>query len=363
MRLSILFTAIVLSLLSCKSPVDEYTISGTIKGIPDNSMLLLYNPEINAYTDSVRVKREKFEFSGKVDDITLLIIQYKSEMQESKYFRIWVDNMAIEVEADFENFNFPVIKGTDVQKQSEEFVELIKPIRAKQDSIYNVYEPGNPKLEEVLSRRYDSLVKAEKDLQVAFIRNNPDYFFSVIMLEQILPSIPEQTGRELFDKIPEKHKTNKYAAQIEKFLSFARELKVGDKYVDFELNTMSGMPTSLSTVAAGKYTLLDFWASWCKPCRQENPILKEAFERYFDKGFRIFAVSLDTKIEDWKTAVEQDGITWNTVIDTEGFKSKSAMIYRVNYIPHNFLLAPDGTILAIDLRGEELLKKLEELLK
>jgi len=113
----------------------------------------------------------------------------------------------------------------------------------------------------------------------------------------------------------------------------------------------------------GKYVLLDFWASWCGPCRAENPNVLKAYNEFKDKNFDVFAVSLDDKKENWLKAVKDDAMPWTQVSDLKGWKNQAAGMYAITAIPQNFLINPDGKIVASNLRGEALVKKLKELIK
>ena len=138
--------------------------------------------------------------------------------------------------------------------------------------------------------------------------------------------------------------------------------KTGEQFVDFEMNDTNGGAQKLSSIK-GKAVLLEFWASSCGPCRQENPNLVKTYEEYHPKGFEIFAISLDESEESWKKAIEKDGLSWTHVSDLKGSDNKAGLIYGVNGIPDNFLIDQNGKIVARNLRGEKLDEKLAELTK
>ncbi len=131
--------------------------------------------------------------------------------------------------------------------------------------------------------------------------------------------------------------------------------------MDFTQNDVNEKPVSLSSLR-GKYVLVDFWASWCGPCRQENPNVVKAFNQYKDKGFTVLGVSLDQKKEPWLKAIEKDQLTWTHVSDLKYWQNEVAVQYGINAIPASFLLDPNGRIIGKNLRGEALTKKLAELM-
>jgi peroxiredoxin len=134
------------------------------------------------------------------------------------------------------------------------------------------------------------------------------------------------------------------------------------KAPDFALADTTGKPVSLSSLK-GKYVLVDFWASWCLPCRKENPHVVAVYNQFKDKNFTVLGVSLDTVRQDWMTAIHSDGLAWNHVSDLKGWRNEAAAIYGVQSIPYNFLIDPDGTIIAEGMTSGELEKKLTEVLK
>ena len=186
---------------------------------------------------------------------------------------------------------------------------------------------------------------------VHLLKNNY-YYLEVDELDPLMPQIPAEFAN---DEVIIKIKGN-----VEKMKATA----VGQKFTDFEMATPDGKPVKLSDyVGKGKVVLIDFWASWCGPCRREMPNLVEAYAQYKNKGFEIVGVSLDQSGEAWKDAIEKLNITWPQMSDLKYWNSEGAQLYAVSSIPHTVLIDGEGTIIARGLHGEELQTKLAEVLK
>lgn len=144
-------------------------------------------------------------------------------------------------------------------------------------------------------------------------------------------------------------------------MKLSREIKIGGKYVDFEQTNTVGKKIKLSDIK-GKYILLEFWGSWCGPCRQDNPELVKTYNTYRAKGLEIFGVANEENKAQWLKAIKDDGLLWENVTDLKGNKNEAIFIYGINAYPTNYLIDEKGIIIAKDLRGKELSDKLAELL-
>ena len=171
----------------------------------------------------------------------------------------------------------------------------------------------------------------------------------------------KDTTTVLYSKLSDELKKSPYGKNIFEFISLNKNLTIGDKYVDFSQADTKNKLVKISDFN-GKIVLLEFWGSWCGPCRESNPELVKVYNEFKDKGFEIFGVGAETKKEVWLKAVEKDKLTWTNVTDFRGDRNRAALMYGVSYYPTNFLIDKTGTIIARDLKADKLREKLTDLL-
>ncbi|ULT23439.1 TlpA family protein disulfide reductase [Sphingobacterium sp. E70] len=152
------------------------------------------------------------------------------------------------------------------------------------------------------------------------------------------------------------------AKALQEQLNAQKTVDIGKHAIDFVMDNDKGQPISFSSFK-GKYVLLDFWASWCGPCRSEMPFINEIYQKYKDKNFEVVAVSIDSKKDHWLKAIKEDKMSWIQLSDLKGYKNDVALKYGVMAIPRNFLINPEGVIIAKDLRGEDIEKELSRIIK
>ena len=329
-----IFGILILLIVSCNQKSDtEFSLTGKTNGIENGTMIYLDNADSQNIDliDSTTVKNNSFVFNTKLSSSPLQVALWTDD---EHYRFLWLENNKMTFDASKNNFENAKVTGSDVE---------------------NLAQSLRKELEKLTE-------KNQRKREIEFIRNRPNSIVSAEILSTYSTTFGKKETKGLFDLFSEQNKKTKYGKIIEAYLNLNEEPKIGEKFIDFEMADLNGNLQKLSELK-GKTIFLDFWASWCAPCRKENPNLVKTYHTFKSKGFEIFAVSLDENKEKWIKAIENDKLNWYHVNDFKGNGNKASLIYGVEGIPDSFLIDQNGIIIARDLRGAELNEKLSELLE
>lgn len=328
--------------------------------------------------DTVKVENGEFIFKGEVKEPSLHYIEVEGVKGT---VNLILEEGEIEVTVDKDSIQKSTQKGTYNNDKLAEFFSKTKDTRkaienfSKKNQALIMQAYSNPQIMESLNKEYEPIkVKMEK-ITTDFIENNPKAYLSVVLLKQLGSSgaTPEDI-RKKFDKLDKVVRETKEGKQLNEMLvNYEKQQKeqanpvkapeVGQKAPEFSAATPDGKQLSLKE-SLGKVTIIDFWASWCGPCRKENPNVVALYNEFHTQGLNIIGVSLDKtgEAEKWKKAIADDKLTWNHVSNLKHWEEPIAAMYGVSSIPATFILDANGTIVAKDLRGDALKAKVKELL-
>lgn len=361
---AILFSILI---VSCTNKEEKFIIQGTVKGIEDNTPILLLNSgsitSSNIPVDSTTVVNEKFTFSGRVDQPKEFYIIIKSTMD---FTSIWIENSMITFKAETKKFMDAKISGSKTQRIDDLLMDRLNPLYKAQEPIDKIAIERFDKYPDSIFNDSITLKQAEGEKKInacirEFIKDYPSNSLSASLLNVYKTNLEKEVVSELYALMNEETKNTVYGKSVNEYLNLNRGLKIGNRYIDFEQETPEGKRIKLSDHLGSKYTLIEFWASWCGSCIKSNPKLVEYYSKYKDKGFQIIGVSMDTNKESWIRAIDRDQLPWINMSDLDGNQNEAALIYNVYGLPNGILLNEEGAIIAIGLRHGTLKKKLEEL--
>lgn len=361
--LGILFLAF--AVFACQTPKDEFLIKGTISGVDKGKIYMIkLAEETPQVIDSTEATGGKFTFKGKMEIPDLRLLR----LNKSEYFaQFFLDNANVTIEAKKDSLRKTKITGSPTNDISNLYsVEMAKVSKQVAD-IQNKYRAAMQKgsQEEADNAKIDYQALMDNNLVFTknFVKQHSNSVVSAfITLNQLAPQIEANELDSIVSKFPPELDKSVFVVQLKQIIEKNKKTEVGALAPDFTLNTPDGKPFQLSSLK-GKIVLVDFWAAWCAPCRQENPNVVKLYQQYHSKGFEILGVSLDKNKEDWVKAIKDDKLDWIHVSDLLYWESAAAQLYAVTKIPQSFLLDKEGKILAKDkeIRGEGLAKKLAEL--
>ena len=345
---------------------DSFVIKGQLQNQTSGSIFLSeLNEQQFVYRDTAQISSDgDFEFTGKTTEPGI----YRISLNDQNMMLLVVDTQRIEVKADAQDLRKTnTITGS---KESDNLKSLIAELDKLQIAAGNLQKrfvaaqnAGQDDSLGALQQQFLNLQKLNTKLVKNKIRANSNSVVSAFATQSLIN--PEEdfefadSMALVFNKtIPE----SKYTKALNARLSTLRTLAVGQQAPDITLPSPEGKEVALSSLK-GKYVLVDFWASWCGPCRQENPNVVRMYNQYKDKGFEIFGVSLDESREKWLKAIAQDQLSWPHVSDLKGWGSSAALLYNIQAIPQTLLLDKEGKIIAKNLRGPSLEEKLASLMK
>lgn len=371
-------TAFLLLLIPVASFAQKASNEFELKGKLDLAkavdwLYLRYSSGGQYVTDSVQPKNGEFKFKGSIAEPqeASLVAKFKPKGDEKparEYVQLFLEPSKIEFSAK-DSLDNNTIKGS---KGNDEFQALLKKTQAydpKFEKLYNDYDSLEKAGDKVGQKRVEDQIEElnnemKENVYGEFVKTHPNSGVSLFAIKQYAGwDIDPAKIEPVYNSMAASIKALPSAVSLKERIDIAKKTAIGSYAMDFTQNDTLGHPVSLSSFK-GKYVLVDFWASWCGPCRRENPNVVKVFEKFKDKNFTILSVSLDRPEakEKWMNAIHKDGLTWTHVSDLKYWDNAVAKQYGIRAIPQNLLLDPSGKIIAKNLRGEDLDVKLTEIM-
>lgn len=373
MRIKILVLAGLSILAACsKVKDDEFLITGTAKGVENGKMAILQvQDEMGPVSkDTVKVENGKFEFKGKAGqgpEIGFVVIESVNQGMVPFIF----ENGEINITVDKDTIQKSKIGGTHNNDKFQEYNDASSVIYKKmiafqknnQQKFLDARKVSDTATMNALRKENETFQKSLDKQSVEFAEKNPDAFLSSLLLENFIArqSLEADKIEKLYKALSSDIKKTKSGTRVGEFVNAQKAVNVGTAAPAFSAPNPEGKTVSLKE-SLGKVTIVDFWASWCSPCRAENPNVVALYNEFHAKGLNIIGVSLDKDAAKWKEAIAKDKLTWTQVSNLKYWEDPIAKLYNVKSIPATFILDATGNIVAKDLRGAELKAKVAELL-
>ncbi len=358
------------------SAQSAFVLNGSIDEKFEGKMLYLTPHAQRIHLDSTIVKNGTFTFKGNIDIPQFVTFEYQGDKK-------WLESFGtVFLEEGTITFKDGKATGTPVNEKWNAYQEEIRPYNLEKRKYQTEYQK--------IAADY---MKAEKEkqpidtlkirAQIAELEKNfnvPQAKLVEITQKYIQANLDNTSPNDLILFYEDNYTLEEAETLIAQASANLKQMPswkvfiqrtegkkrsgIGKKFTDFTMQDLEGNKVSLSDyVNQGKYVFLDVWAAWCRPCRMEIPAVKAAYAKFKDKGFEVVSVSLDETLDTWKKVVAYEGLTWPQMSDLKGWKSEVVKLYGIKGIPFTLLIAPDGTIVAQNLRGDEIEKRLSQFLK
>jgi peroxiredoxin len=365
MRKPYFLLIIAVLIAACSESVPHYVINARIDGSDTVTFLLQKMSGSKIVTiDSTVSRKGSFKMKGgSVRFPEMVALVAKGRPSRTTFY---LENTPITITGSLDSLFNAKISGSVSQDEYSSYVSSIKPLSRKYSAAYIEYQAarnsGDTARIAQLEKQFEDIQEEMKTLQENFVRDNPKSFVSPSILRALIYYMEPGEIESLLNSMDTAVARMPMVGEMKERVARMKAVDIGQKAPDFTLNDVNGNPVSLYSKVGTGLLLVDFWAAWCGPCRQENPNVVKVYKEFNRKGFNVLGVSLDRRKEEWIKAISDDKLTWTHVLNDQDKGNIAYNLYAVYSIPSNFLLDDKGIIIARNLRGQALRDKVSEML-
>ncbi|WP_316789116.1 TlpA disulfide reductase family protein [Pedobacter frigoris] len=358
-RINFLLILLCVAFASCKDN-SKFVINGEFKNAAPKSKVYLFGLKKDnavALDSTVFSDKGEFKFSHSTPGVDF----FRITADNHEYMIIAKNGDVIKITADLgdKTLAYHISGAREADKLQElnttknAYIARINTIQTQFEETVAAQPDKREMIMEQIKPQYNAEVESLNKTILKFAQDNTESLAGFYAINLLNPAEYEKEVVDYSDKIKSSFNDNEAVTEFLKRMAGLKAVQVGQIAPDFTIDGLDGKPVKLSDFK-GKYVLLDFWASWCMPCRQENPNLVKAYQQFKDKNFTVLGISLDKDVAAWKKAIADDQLTWNHASELKDFEGPTVRLYQIEAIPSSFLIDPNGKILAKNLRGEEL---------